>query len=280
MRTLFLTAIALTLFCSAVLAGEPVPWGSNGSRNAVVEAEGLPETIGPENELWAHELGGGRFMNIISVYGDKAVCIASGRTAPTKRLDRRDNMLLVINVHTGEILLEILIPPQPDRSGACYERFSLRKATALAVVGVAARVCLVEDRIASARIAVGAAAPVPLLAREAGALLADQAPGEAVLASAASKASEEVSPISDLRGSAEGRRSLVETLTRRALEEALHRAGCGPTSRALDRHRPKRGTAKGHGSKAQRWIKKSWSQSTSTHVSTSWVSSPTPPYRT
>jgi carbon-monoxide dehydrogenase medium subunit len=124
----------------------------------------------------------------------------------------------------GEILQEILIPTQPARAGTSYQRFARRSGSALAVASVAARVVLEGERIAEARIALGAVAPTPCLAARAAALLRGRAPSGDLFALAAAAAADEARPISDIRGSEGFRRELVHVLTRRALEQATARA--------------------------------------------------------
>jgi carbon-monoxide dehydrogenase medium subunit len=129
-----------------------------------------------------------------------------------------------VALNPGEIMTEIRIPISPPSVGMRYERFSLRRATALAVVGVAALLRMEGARIVDARIVLGAVAPVPMLAARAMELLAGQAAGEDLFERAAKAAAEEARPITDLRGSAEFRREIVRTLTLRALRTAAQRA--------------------------------------------------------
>ncbi len=119
-----------------------------------------------------------------------------------------------------EILTAVIVPHLPAGSGVAYEKFQLRDASALAVVGVAARLTIADGVIATARLAVGAAAPTPVLIPEVAELLEGKPPGAEVFAAAARIASEEVKPISDLRGSAAYRRDLVRVLAGRALTRA------------------------------------------------------------
>jgi len=125
----------------------------------------------------------------------------------------------------GELLVEILVPAQPQHSGASYQRFARRRGPALAVAAVAARIQLVGGRVAGARIALGAVAPVPLLVTRAAAVLEGEVPTPELCAIAAAVSAEEALPIDDLRGTAAFRRELVAVLTRRALTEAASRAG-------------------------------------------------------
>ncbi|MFQ6037890.1 MAG: FAD binding domain-containing protein [Candidatus Aminicenantales bacterium] len=124
----------------------------------------------------------------------------------------------------AEILTSVWLPfPQP-RTGMSYQKFSLREANALAVVGVASRITLEEERIAKALVVLGAVAPTPVLAEKASGLLIGRGPSERLFEEAASAAREDARPITDIRGSLWYRKELIEVLTRRSLEEALARA--------------------------------------------------------
>ena len=125
----------------------------------------------------------------------------------------------------GEVLAEVRIPKQPRHSGASYQRFSLRHGSSLAVASVAARIVLEKKRIADARLVLGAVAPVPLPVPECSAVLVGKSPSRDLFEEAALIAAREAKPITDIRGSQAYRRSLVEVLTFRALEEATRRAG-------------------------------------------------------
>lgn len=124
----------------------------------------------------------------------------------------------------GELLEALRIPPQPKGSGASYQRYALRGGLALAVASVAARVVLSGGKTAGARVALGAVSPVPMLVPESGGIVAGSPPGDEVFAKAAAAAAEAAQPISDIRGSAEYRREIVDVLTRRALARATRRA--------------------------------------------------------
>ena len=120
----------------------------------------------------------------------------------------------------GEILAEVIIPEQAT-TGSNYIKFGLRKAEALAVVGVATAVAMDRGTIQSARIALGAVAPTPLRVRAAEQVLEGQKPALELLARAGKLAAEAAKPISDIRGSAEYRRHLVEVLTRDSLKTSI-----------------------------------------------------------
>jgi len=111
----------------------------------------------------------------------------------------------------GEILVEVAVPVRKPGEGARYEAFGRRAASFITVAGVAAYVRL-ADRYC--RVVLGAVAPTPVVVP-----LEDT---DIEKAAAAARAA--ALPISDVRGSAEHRRDLVEVLTRRALRVAQERA--------------------------------------------------------
>ena len=122
----------------------------------------------------------------------------------------------------GELLREIFIPVPEARSASSYVRHIPRQAMDISVVGVAAALVLDESgHITGARIALGAAAPTPLLAEAAAAQLIGQEPGAGLWRAAGSMAAQEAQPVGDLRASVAFRRHLVDQLTQEALQNAL-----------------------------------------------------------
>jgi carbon-monoxide dehydrogenase medium subunit len=126
----------------------------------------------------------------------------------------------------GELLVWIELPPPAPRSGARFLRFIPRNEMDIAVVNVCAAVTLdsAARRIESARIAVGAVAPTPLLVSDAGAALAGAELNPEAWSAAIAAAQAAARPITDMRGSIAQRRHLVGVLTRRTLEGAVERA--------------------------------------------------------
>lgn len=126
----------------------------------------------------------------------------------------------------GELLVSIHFPLPTPNSGAHYRRFTPRQEMDIAVAGAGASVALNEaqTKITTARIALAAVAPTPLLVEAAGAALAGQAPTEEVFAAAAKLAQDAARPITDVRGSVAQRRHLVGVLVKRALRGAVARA--------------------------------------------------------
>jgi carbon-monoxide dehydrogenase medium subunit len=130
-------------------------------------------------------------------------------------------------LQAGEFLTSISIPAPKERFGAHYLRFIPRNEMDIAVVGAGASVILDEsgEGFISARIALGAVAPTPLFASDAGAFLSGKAITHANIKEAARMAQSVARPITDLRGTAEHRKHLCAVLVERALEKAIERAG-------------------------------------------------------
>jgi len=100
-----------------------------------------------------------------------------------------------------------------------YLRYGRRKANTPAVVAVGARVVAAADgTVADARIALGAAGPHPLRARQAEAALIGQPLGTPSIAAAAHAAEAECDPLTDALASEWYRRRMVGVYVRRALE--------------------------------------------------------------
>lgn len=124
-----------------------------------------------------------------------------------------------------ELVTDMIVPQPHPHFGAAYARFGLRAGNAIAVASVAASIRLdPAGMISDARICLGAVAPVPKLIPDAAARLLGRPADAEAFAEAAHAARALAEPISDIRGSADFRRELVEVLTRRALSRAAERA--------------------------------------------------------
>lgn len=129
-----------------------------------------------------------------------------------------------VDVGEEEFLRELIIPPPASRAFATYQKFS-RSAMDIAVVGVAAAATIGPSGVCSnLKICLGAVAPTPLRALGAERLGTGKNWTDEIIQAVALKASEEARPIDDVRGTVFLRRTLVEVLTRRALNECLEQA--------------------------------------------------------
>jgi aerobic carbon-monoxide dehydrogenase medium subunit len=124
-----------------------------------------------------------------------------------------------------EMVTEILLPAQPAGSGTAFLKFLPATQDDYATVSVAARIALSADgAIADARVALGAAAAVPVRATAVEAALVGNAADEKTFHDAAPLVLGAIDPIADFRGSAEYKRKMAIVHVRRALAEAAAQA--------------------------------------------------------
>jgi carbon-monoxide dehydrogenase medium subunit len=218
--------------------GALVPLSEIGeSKEVIKHFPALSDAIGTMAGRQIRNLGtmGGNFCCGVPCSDTPPISCAGGAevvlTGPegSRTVPAREFVLAprVTVLQPGEILTEIRIPGQPAGSGASYQRFSLRRGSALAVASVAAWVRLDGRIIEEARIYLGSVGPIPLPAVKAAELLVGNSSGEELFAECGARAASEAQPISDLRGSAQYRRDVVEVLTVRALHQACDRAEGG-----------------------------------------------------
>ena len=124
-----------------------------------------------------------------------------------------------------EILVEIMLPPLPPRTGTAFVEIARRHGD-YAQAGVAAVVTLAGDeRVADARLVYLSAGEIPMQAPRAVELLrAEGLSGDVVERAAKLAAEEEIEPSDDIHASAAFKRHLVTVLTKRALATAVERA--------------------------------------------------------
>ena len=127
-------------------------------------------------------------------------------------------------LEANEMLVSIHFPPPRPGFGARYIRFIPRNEMDIAVAGAGVSVQLSNGTVSSARVALAAVAPTPLLVEEAAAALEGVEPSAENIQAAAEAAREAAKPITDMRGTIEFRKHLCEVLTRRALTTAVERA--------------------------------------------------------
>jgi CO/xanthine dehydrogenase FAD-binding subunit len=124
-------------------------------------------------------------------------------------------------IKPGELLTEIRLRPTGKGEGSAYAKVGRRQALTLAVLNAAARVELdSRGRCVDVRIAIGAAAPTPIRARKAEALLRGKPFTHEAIARAAEAAVGEIKPIDDVHGTAWYRRKLTRVLVARVLAQA------------------------------------------------------------
>ena len=125
----------------------------------------------------------------------------------------------------GEIVAGIDVPEPPPHTGGAHIKFTVgspenkpvANASALVTVDPSSGACT------AARVVMGAAGPVPVVADAASALVGVEASAERI-AEVAAAAAEEADPIEDLRGPEWYKRRILRILVERALTCALQRA--------------------------------------------------------
>ena len=124
----------------------------------------------------------------------------------------------------GEVISSITLPPRRKNGGDAYLRFIPRTEMDIAVVGCAVNLRLEGDKIAEARVALGAVAPTVLLSDACARAIIGTTLDDAALAALAKAAEGEAKPISDKRGTKEFRIDVAGVLARRAAQIAYDRA--------------------------------------------------------
>jgi carbon-monoxide dehydrogenase medium subunit len=124
-----------------------------------------------------------------------------------------------------ELLVSIRWPDPAPRTGCGYTKIGLRKADAISVISIAVLLTLDESGTCEqARIAMGAVAPRPIMARLAESTLQGNPVTPDRIQAAAHLAAQEARPISDIRGTIEYRKRVIEVTVRRLLTTALEAA--------------------------------------------------------
>lgn len=119
-----------------------------------------------------------------------------------------------------EIVTEIRIPP-PCFDAGFHARFLRTAAEHRPLVNFAMTVRRAGDVCQSARLVVGASTPIPIRCCRAEAYLAGKAMTGAVAQEAAAIVAEDITPISDMRGSAEFRRDMARVVACRTIAHVL-----------------------------------------------------------
>lgn len=129
------------------------------------------------------------------------------------------------NLSSQELVTELRFQGLGPEQGGAFIKLGKRQALAISIVNVAVALTLDRERniFSDVRIGIGAVAPTPLRARRAEKALMGHLISDETIHNASQEAMKEVSPVSDIRGSADYRRELTRVLTARAIERALKR---------------------------------------------------------
>jgi len=133
-----------------------------------------------------------------------------------------------VDLGPGELIRAIGVPRAPAGTGTAFLKLSRVRAD-LAKVSVAVRLVREREHIVSARIALGSVGPTVLRAKKASAMLRDKPFSKDIVLNAARVAASEISPIDDVRSTADYRRRAAVALVHDALMLSWERAARGTT---------------------------------------------------
>ena len=126
-----------------------------------------------------------------------------------------------------ELLTEVSWAEPAERAANLFYKLARRKGDAITVVGIAVAMRIAGGKCHGVRIALGAVAPIVKRAIAAEQMLEGEVLTPASIEAASRRASEEVSPIDDVRASAGYRSHCVHVLTRRLVTRAWEQLASG-----------------------------------------------------
>lgn len=151
-------------------------------------------------------------MTITLLALDAEVGLVAGdhhRSLPLREffLDYKD-----LDLRSGELVEWVRFKPPASDALFNFEKVSKRTHLDIASVNTAISIEMHDGRIQTARVSAGGVAPIPMCLQSTGKYLAGRIPDTATALGAAETARSEVSPISDVRGSADYKRLLLGQL--------------------------------------------------------------------
>ncbi|MEM0475133.1 MAG: xanthine dehydrogenase family protein subunit M [Zestosphaera sp.] len=154
-------------------------------------------------------------IKLTSIEGTREIPITEFFTGPRKTV-----------MYKTELLHEIVVPYDADFARSySYVKVGRRNSFTLSVVAIAAVLKIRNKRIEDVRIALNAVAPTPVRARSVESFLKGKEVRSDVIEEASELVLNDISPISDVRASAEYRKHISRVLVKDALLKALERAG-------------------------------------------------------
>ena len=149
---------------------------------------------------------------------DADMTLTSAKSTRTVRADAFFQSFFTTALEPHEILTEVRFPAQPKDTAWSVLEVSRRHGD-FAIVGIVAALALDQGRqlITNARLVYFGVGPTPMRIQDAEKALVGQPSGEAAFAAAGEIAGRGIDPSNDIHASAEYRRAVAATLTRRAL---------------------------------------------------------------
>jgi xanthine dehydrogenase small subunit len=151
-------------------------------------------------------------LSVMFLALDASVVLALGAGRRTIRLRDFFRSYKVVDMAEEEMIVEINFPIPDAATRFDFEKVGRRVRLDIASVNSALRLRFQDDRIVEAHVAAGSVAPIPLYLRKTSAFLRGRPISAATARAAAAVAGGEISPISDVRGSADYKRALLQRL--------------------------------------------------------------------
>ena len=148
---------------------------------------------------------------LVSSKGERIVELNNFFTGPGRNI-----------MEANEFLVEIILPDLGENTYSRYQRFIPRNEMDIAVVGVGSFVKLDDqNKCISSGISLASVGPTPIKAKEAEKFLINKDFTKENIEEASKLAPNSANPISDVRGTSEYRKKLINVLTSRTLSECL-----------------------------------------------------------
>ncbi len=198
------------------------------SRAAPWVADPIVRNLGTVAGSLAHHDPEGDWASVMLATGAELV-LTSSDSQRTVKIDDFLVDMFTTNCLPNEMVTKVRVPAHSSRGGGDYQKLE-RKVGDYATVGVATSLELDEGgRVAKAGIALTSVFHHNLKVPEAEAALEGERPSDELFAEAANIASQVCDPASDVRGSAEYKRHVVDVFTRRGLAKSYETAKGGLT---------------------------------------------------
>jgi len=121
----------------------------------------------------------------------------------------------------GDVITRIAFPKPKEPAMGSHTKIGLRNASSICVTSVAVMIEMAGKVCKKARIALGSVAPIPIRAYRVEKLLEGQEIDSKLLDECSFVVKEDISPISDIRGSAEYRTYVTSAILKRNIQKAL-----------------------------------------------------------
>lgn len=126
-------------------------------------------------------------------------------------------------IERGELLRAIVIPIPSEKFSQFFHKVGRRKALTIAIASLGALLRVEDGTVEAIRLAAGSVAPTPIRLHRVEEFLIGSKLTDSVIASARELASSAVSPIDDIRASADYRRQVIGDLLARLLRDDMEK---------------------------------------------------------